>query len=211
MTLTTTYNDAEQITERLITRAYAMVANAERLIAEQREKIRQLERLSFSDPLTGLMNRRGFESTLLREIAAAGRPPGSAGVVMMVDLDGFKFINDTLGHAAGDAYLCAVAKFLEENCRDADIVGRLGGDEFAIIMPRIGSGAGQKRARELMEKMNSTTMTWEGHTLALSASFGAARFSARTGREMVMQLADARLYTNKAVRKNTQPSERARA
>jgi len=211
MNLTTTYNDAEQITERLITRAYAMVANAERLIAEQREKIRMLETLSFSDPLTGLMNRRGFEAALLREMSAAGRSPDAAGVVVMIDLDDFKKINDTLGHAAGDAYLKAVAQFMSDNCRGADILGRMGGDEFAIIMPHMTSGAGQKRAAELLFKLNQTFTAWEGHTLQLQASYGAARYSGRTSKEMVMQIADARLYAQKALRKHRVENEQATA
>src|SRR5690348_5152534 len=105
------FSTPEAINERLITRAYSMVADAERLIAEQRSRIKQLEQLSFCDPLTGLLNRRGFEGAVSRELRGT-----EEGVVILVDLDGFKQVNDTFGHLAGDAYLQAIANFLTSNC-----------------------------------------------------------------------------------------------
>ena len=92
--------------------------------------------LSRSDPLTGVLNRRGFterfEAELSEHVRHGGRPLG----LMVVDLDGFKRVNDTNGHAAGDELLCEVAAALAADLRPADVVGRLGGDEFAVLLPR---------------------------------------------------------------------------
>ena len=102
---------------------------------------RELSLISRADPLTGCLNRRGFEERLAAELdegLRAGRPLA----VVMLDLDGFKEINDTQGHAAGDEILCWTVKKIEETIRPMDSVGRLGGDEFVVLLPASGhSGA----------------------------------------------------------------------
>ena len=98
---------------------------------------RELALISRADPLTGCLNRRGFEERLAAELdegLRAGRPLA----VVMFDLDGFKEINDTQGHAAGDEILCWTVKTIEETIRPMDSVGRLGGDEFVVLLPASG-------------------------------------------------------------------------
>lgn len=102
---------------------------------------RELARLSRSDPLTGCLNRRGFTERFEAErsdhVRHGDRPLG----LIVIDLDGFKSVNDTQGHAAGDALLCRVAASLAEDLRPSDVLGRLGGDEFAVLLPETGPEA----------------------------------------------------------------------
>jgi len=86
------------------------------------------------DPLTGLANRGLLMDRLTQSLARAGRRPGSV-AVLFLDLDRFKVVNDTMGHAAGDRLLVQVGQVLRRQCRALDVVGRLGGDEFLVILP----------------------------------------------------------------------------
>ena len=99
---------------------------------------RELARLSRSDPLTGCLNRRGFTERFEAErsdhVRHDGRPLG----LIVIDLDDFKAVNDTQGHAAGDELLCRVAAVLAADLRPSDVLGRLGGDEFAVLLPETG-------------------------------------------------------------------------
>jgi diguanylate cyclase (GGDEF)-like protein len=98
-----------------------------------RESQRQLELIAYNDPLTGLPNRRLFDDDLKHRVASALRD-GTPFTLLLVDLDGFKKINDTLGHDAGDALLVTIALRLKHAVREADRVARLGGDEFAVFL-----------------------------------------------------------------------------
>ena len=104
---------------------------------------RELAHLAGHDPLTGLPNRRLFHNRV--EDAAAARAPGDEVAMLYLDLDGFKAVNDTLGHDAGDTLLREVADRLRASVRDGDVVARLGGDEFAIVL-RTGRLAAQQAA-----------------------------------------------------------------
>ena len=108
-------------------------AELEKRSDELRASQRQLEQIAYNDPLTGLPNRRLFEDDLKHRVALAERG-GPAFTLMLVDLDGFKKINDTLGHDAGDALLIEISLRLKHCVREADRVARLGGDEFAVIL-----------------------------------------------------------------------------
>ena len=97
------------------------------------------EALADFDTLCPVFNRRAFERELRREIALADRY-GSPFCVVIIDLDGFKSINDRFGHGVGDQALIAVAEVLTENTRETDIVGRIGGDEYAVLLTHANSG-----------------------------------------------------------------------
>jgi cyclic di-GMP phosphodiesterase Gmr len=110
-------------------------------VTEQRRAEAALRQQAQTDPLTGLLNRSAFEATLPDHLdPVAGLGCG----LLFCDLDGFKTINDTLGHAAGDAVLSEVGKRLSSTVRGGDLVARLGGDEFVVLLP--GLGAIQVRA-----------------------------------------------------------------
>ena len=104
-------------------------------VTERRRLERRLRHLADHDDLTGLINRRRFQEELQRHLAE-GRRYGLRGALLVLDLDGFKEVNDTHGHSAGDRVLCAVADALRSRLRESDIVARLGGDEFAVLLPR---------------------------------------------------------------------------
>ena len=104
------------------------------------------------DPLTGLKNRRRFEEDLRTELARSHRY-ASRGALLMLDLDHFKQVNDTLGHPAGDRVIAEIAEVLRGRARETDVVARLGGDEFAVVLPRCGidearGGRGRDRHRD---------------------------------------------------------------
>jgi diguanylate cyclase (GGDEF)-like protein/PAS domain S-box-containing protein len=104
-------------------------------VTERRRLERRLRHLADHDDLTGLINRRRFQEELERHLAE-GRRYGLTGALLVLDLDGFKEVNDNHGHSAGDRVLCAVAEALRLRLRESDIVARLGGDEFAVLLPR---------------------------------------------------------------------------
>lgn len=178
--------------------ARQLLQAADTLIKRQQEHIRQLEALALTDELTGLMNRRGLMMALKREIAACRRDKKASGMLIMIDLDGFKQINDTWGHAVGDLYLRTVASVLTNEIRSSDLVMRLGGDEFAVLMPRITATPAAERLKKLFTSFTSKVMYWQGQTLPLCASFGGALYTAADTPETVMQVADLKLYAHKA-------------
>jgi diguanylate cyclase (GGDEF)-like protein len=171
-------------------------SSAERRIAEQMERIAFLERLAITDDLTGLLNRRGFENQIRHSLAVARRY-GERGVLVYVDLDGFKSINDTYGHAAGDEVLCQVAKALMRNVRDTDYVGRMGGDEFAILLTRTTEEDGLNRAEGLDRVLNRIFTRWGGQLIALRASVGFLAYGPDDDGYELLKNADEAMYKTK--------------
>ena len=175
-----------------------------RLLHEQaRQHAKQLESMALQDPLTGLANRRLLPERVWMAIAHARRNK-SAMAVVYLDLDGFKEINDTLGHAAGDLLLKTVAARLVAAVREEDTVARLGGDEFMIALWHvIGVDDTAKVASKLIETV-SQPYDLEGHVVTITISAGASIYPA-DGEDVdaLMKSADTALYEAKRAGKNT--------
>lgn len=183
--------------------AVTAALSAEQRMADQLERIAYLERLAINDELTGVLNRRGFMAELQRILSASSRY-GEQGVLAYADLDGFKPINDTYGHAAGDEVLWQMAKLLSDNVRDIDFVGRVGGDEFAILLTRTTWKNGIRRAQALERLVNHTFISWKGKVLALRASFGIQTYGDGDQCEGLMNRADEAMYRAKRSRSDLQ-------
>ncbi len=180
----------------LARRALEEACRAEKRLAEQQQHIAYLEQLASTDPLTGLLNRRGFQEAFQHALAEARRY-GEHGVLVCIDLDGFKPVNDTYGHAAGDEMLRQLARVLTQSVRDTDYVGRMGGDEFTILLTRTARKDGLARAQHLDRLINDTRITWEGRTLGLSASLGVHAYTPADDGQAILRRADDALYKTK--------------
>ena len=148
----------QRYAEALVARRLAERDQAERALEQARNEEAQarsryeaeLKHMADHDPLTGLLNRRAYERSL-EEHLARGERYGHAGAVMVLDLDSFKEVNDTLGHSAGDELIVRVAGALASRLRESDTLARLGGDEFAILTPTGERTEAQSLADSLLE------------------------------------------------------------
>ena len=157
------------------------------------------EALADHDVLTPALNRRGFMSVLNRSMAYCRRHEVEA-ALLYLDMDGFKGVNDGLGHAAGDAALMAVADLLLANVRESDAVGRLGGDEFALLLMNAGADEGREKAKRLSMALETEGFVWEGSTVALGGSFGVRAYAGQTDPEVWLSEADAAMWLRKKAR-----------
>ncbi len=138
------------------------------------DRVRAEARLTWlanHDPLTGLYNRHRFQEELERTLAEVKRAPRTCALILF-DLDHFKDVNDSSGHAAGDALLKFLAEVLQERTRRSDVVARLGGDEFAVLMADTQAEGAEAFACELNERLTETPFVYAGKTYRLSASIG---------------------------------------
>jgi len=158
-----------------------------------REELDVKDVQAHTDPLTGLYNRRCFDEQLPKALDRA-RAYGSGLAVLMLDLDGFKQVNDTLGHPHGDQVLSTVAGILAKQTRKSDLPCRLGGDEFAVVLP----GIPERRAREVAENIRlAVRAAFKGETPAVSSSIGLGMFTGTETAEQLLARADALLYEAK--------------
>jgi diguanylate cyclase (GGDEF)-like protein/PAS domain S-box-containing protein len=169
-------------------------------ISERKERARQLEYLVDHDFLTGLYNRRWFERELAREVerAARYRTPGA---VVVVDLDNFKDINDSLGHQTGDDVLRGVAGLLKQRVRQADVLARLGGDEFAILLPQTPATHAEIVADEIVKALSRRMAVGAGTSVVVTASVGVAVSDGLTDTEL-LAYADLAMYEAKEAGRN---------
>jgi len=161
-----------------------------------------LESMALKDPLTGLANRRQLTDRMSMAIVHARRNKSTMAVVYL-DLDGFKQINDTLGHGAGDTLLKMVAERLVATVREEDTVARLGGDEFMIVLWLSGADEAAKVTLKLIKAV-SQTYDIEGHTVSVTTSAGVAIYPSHgEDADTLMKSADLALYEAKRAGKNT--------
>jgi diguanylate cyclase (GGDEF)-like protein len=167
------------------------------------ELTESLTALARVDGLTGVLNRRAFLEAAALELLRARRQ-GSALSALILDLDEFKKVNDTYGHAAGDAVLKAIAAACAGHLRATDLFGRYGGEEFVALMPCIGPGEAIAAAERLRQAILEHRLEHEGRSLSATASFGCAgraRIEAETVEELLREADDA-LYRAKAGGRN---------
>jgi diguanylate cyclase (GGDEF)-like protein len=157
----------------------------------------ELRHLADHDALTGLPNRRRFEQELARHLAHMRRY-GPEGAALVLDLDCFKRVNDTFGHAAGDRLLARAASVLRERLRATDVVARLGGDEFAILLPRVDGAGAAAVARSLVETIRAEALTADARGVTISIGIIAFDEHAPVVPEGVLAAADIAMYDAKA-------------
>ena len=173
-------------------------------ITHRRHYEENLHYLATHDPLTGLHNRASFANQIDAH-ADIVRRYGSDGALVLLDLDHFKYINDTLGHAAGDQVIARVATVLRARLRDTDVLARLGGDEFAALLPRATAQTAQQVANELLEALRAERIAMPGTgQRTMTASIGIAMFEANEELhgEDVLVSADLAMYDAKEAGRN---------
>ena len=186
--------DAKAIHDPRLRRAFERLA----------DRVGNTWQLATMDPLTGIANRQSVLNRVDDELARAGRYKRPLAVVM-VDLDHFKRLNDTHGHAAGDTVLREVAHRLADHLREVDMAGRFGGEEFLIVLPETDADAAASLAEKLRRVVAGTPIRLpDGHEVTVTLSAGVAGGNGDVLRpEMLVRDADAALYSAKALGRNT--------
>jgi diguanylate cyclase (GGDEF)-like protein len=187
--------DHRRLIERIAEQAGPVVHNS--IVFEQTQED------SLTDPLTGLPNRRSMFVHLSRELSRAERLKSEVAVIVM-DIDGFKTINDTYGHNVGDHALREIAMALHDALRPYDLCVRYAGDEFIVVLADCSRDAAEAKRRELQQRVSEIKLVHAGKSLPLAVSAGASVFPADgTTYETLLADADQRMYRDKAVRRGT--------
>jgi len=178
----------------------------ERALSEVRDKNSQLEaslqkveELAATDPLTGLYNRRHFARVLDQLFAEAQRYNKDLSCVM-IDMDGFKQINDTMGHQVGDQLLVLAGKVISANMRRMDVAARYGGDEFVLLLPHAGAEEAAGAAQRIREEFRAAACTVLRKTpapVSMSVGIGSLATNRPSGAEQLIAIADAAMYRAK--------------
>jgi diguanylate cyclase (GGDEF)-like protein len=163
----------------------------------------KLKDLANTDELTGLANRRHFMESLQREIERARRYNSALSLVLL-DLDHFKRVNDTHGHAAGDDVLRETASILREVCRDVDEAARIGGEELALLLPETNAAGARVMAERVRRRIEQTALASPaGAAYEVTASFGVASLDEEIDTpDRLLQASDAALYRAKEAGRN---------
>lgn len=191
------YLERDSKSEAQTDAATELLRQAHNLITKSEERIAELERLSATDELTGITNRRGFMRSFERELDRVSRDKSQGGLLVMIDLDNFKTINDTYGHAAGDAALKVVASTLANDIRTMDMAARMGGDEFVILFVNTTRKEALERAQFLIKKLNNLSFVWKGEEIDVRASLGLKEYKKGNKAANIFSAADANMYENK--------------
>lgn len=171
-------------------------------IAEITSLQARLQDQAARDPLTGLFNRRHLDAALARELADGNHRSAPLSLVML-DIDRFKRINDTYGHAAGDEMIKALARLLAWRVRGQDLACRYGGEEFLLMLPGTGMQAAAQLAESLRKEFEELRVEFEGRRLAATVSFGIAAFPEHEADpQTLLRRADKALYAAKLQGRN---------
>ena len=166
-------------------------------LSREQERLRHL---ATHDPLTGLRNRLSFVETLQNLVEAARE--GDRGALVYIDLDNFKLINDSLGHAVGDKVLTNVADVIRESVRSGDVPFRLGGDEFALLLRGLGLPEATVISERVRARIEEVANSDSGEICAVGASIGIAVIDGSASEDALMAFADSACYSAKAHGRN---------
>jgi diguanylate cyclase (GGDEF)-like protein len=172
------------------------VDSLRRELQQTRLRLEEVEKTADQDQLLPLLNRRAFVRELTRYISVTGRY-GTPASLVYFDLDGFKLVNDTHGHAGGDAVLAHFAQILLQNVRDSDVVGRLGGDEFGVLLSHANQDQAHKKADQLANSLNASPTIFQGRAIPASFSYGAFELKPGEDAAVAMARADEAMYAHK--------------
>ncbi|HEY5717007.1 MAG TPA: diguanylate cyclase [Motiliproteus sp.] len=173
-------------------------------IDELKQQYDQIRNEIFTDPLTGVLNRRGLDTTIARVLSDSQANGPHA--LLMVDLDNFKPLNDHHGHVVGDQILCFIAKTLKKAVRGSDAVGRYGGDEFAVFLPNTSLEGGVRVAENIIAALRKSQLKRRsnGELLGkITASIGVATSQPEDSPEQLFERADRALYQAKGAGKDS--------
>ena len=167
-------------------------------ISERKAMEEQLRDLAMHDPLTGLLNRRSFMDNMNSEYGRVKRHKDYSASILMLDIDHFKKVNDTYGHAIGDELLKVFATTIADELRENDVFGRLGGEEYAILLPDTPLEGALRVAEKVRASVEAMRVDADGQNLAITTSVGVDRLRADDHRpDGALARADAALYTAK--------------
>ncbi len=188
-----------ELTSKVRDAIMALMREVEKLRREldsNRAQITELKRMADQDSLIAVFNRRAFVRELSRVLSYSERY-GTPSSVLYFDINSFKAINDTYGHAAGDAVIERVAKILTEEVRESDVVGRLGGDEFGVILSHADNGTAREKAQMLAQRIRDSAFAWDGHSIKLDVAYGIYSFKQGEDAQQALEAADKAMYAHK--------------
>ena len=172
------------------------VDSLRRELGDTRKRLDEVEKSADQDGLLPLLNRRAFVRELTRYIAFTGRYNTPASLIYF-DLNHMKQVNDTHGHAAGDAVLKHFSDVLMAHVRDSDSVGRLGGDEFGVLLSHANQDQALKKADVLAQALRGQPVQWNGQAIEVSFAYGAFELKAGDNADIAMARADEAMYVHK--------------
>jgi diguanylate cyclase (GGDEF)-like protein len=172
------------------------VDSLRRELERSKQRLLNLEKLADQDSLTPVINRRAFVRELSRVISYTQRY-GAVSSLIYFDVNGFKAINDTYGHACGDAALMYVVDVLTHNVRDSDVVGRLGGDEFGVVLAQADERHAREKAAQLARAVAATPLAWEGKQIPIEVAYGVYNFKPGENATEALAAADREMYAHK--------------
>lgn len=185
------------LTMALLEQTHKQLDTAHKHIAEQEHHIHEMKRAASHDVLTDLKNRRGFQEDFSKELDRCKRGMSKGGVLVLIDLDNFKFINDTYGHMAGDACLKLIGNTLAREVRVMDTAARLGGDEFVLLLTNTERKSALNRIQKMSRTLNNLSLIWDGHEIHIRASVGLKAYTDKDNADGIISAADLALYEDK--------------
>ncbi|WP_462158386.1 sensor domain-containing diguanylate cyclase [Pseudoalteromonas sp. GB56] len=200
--------DIEEMADKLEKYNHSLEQQVKARTAELEIAIQRAESLALTDELTELPNRRAFYKMAEYQHSQAVRYCKSYSVLIF-DIDDFKKINDTFGHAAGDTVLKSLSALVRQSLRKSDVVGRIGGEEFAMLLPETPLKEAQDIGERLRSQVEQSKVTYEQHTISYTLSIGVSQLKDNNlSLDNVLALADTALYQAKATGRNRVSSTR---